>query len=195
MPRFDLIQRYSSLTYQRVWWRLGSFHLLPLIPQVTPLAESEAPWPSSMAPGRNAGTNSRALWLCILTAELACTWCCALSFASGFSLSRKSILRNGTTDYQTRRIDIDFELQPYYCSTPLSFTDAQQTLKFSNIRTILEFERYYKTTTGLDATAVRAASRHFPKDPNADPEMPIASESFQHLSVDVEGIASNTDGT
>ena len=174
---------------------MGLSHPLPLIPQVTPLAESEAPWPSSMAHGRNAGINSRALWLCIPTAELACTWRCALSFASGFSLSRKSTLRNGTTDYQTRRIDIDFELQPYYSTTPLSFTDAQQTLQFSNVRTTLEFERYYTTTTGLDATAVRAASPYFPNDPNADPEMPIASESFQHLSVDVEGIASNIDGT
>ena len=60
---------------------------------------------------------------------------------------------------------------------------------------ILEFERQQQTTTGLDALAVRPAAPNFPANPLADPEMPIASTSFPHVSVDVEGIVSVGDGT
>jgi hypothetical protein len=105
------------------------------------------------------------------------------------------LLSNGTIDYQARRFDIDFELTPYYPTTPLNFTAAQQTLKLSNIRTILEYERHNTKTTGLNALAARAAQAGFPANPNADPQMPIAAENYTHLSLDVEGIVSNADGT
>jgi hypothetical protein len=77
----------------------------------------------------------------------------------------------------------------------LSFTDAQKTLTFSGVRTTLEFERDERAPTGLDATAVRPEFIGFVMDPTVDREMPIASQKFQHLSVDIEGIATNADGT
>jgi hypothetical protein len=117
---------------------------------------------------------------------------------SGFqreSLIAWSAPSEGTVDYQGRRFDIDFEFEPYYSTTPLPFADAKQTLKLSDIRTILEFERQQTPTTGFDPLAVRPAAANFPANPLADPELPIASTSYPHVSVDVEGIVSVADGT
>ena len=90
---------------------------------------------------------------------------------------------------------IEVSLTIDYLTTPLNFTAAPQTLKLSNIRTILEYERHNTKTTGLDALAVRAAQAEFPANPIADPQMPIAAANYPHLSLDVEGIISNADGT
>jgi hypothetical protein len=59
----------------------------------------------------------------------------------------------------------------------------------------LEFERQQTPTTGFDALGVRPAQANFPANPLADPEMPIASTNYNHVSVDVEGIVSVKDGT
>ncbi|TFK63559.1 hypothetical protein BDN72DRAFT_963852 [Pluteus cervinus] len=102
---------------------------------------------------------------------------------------------DGTVDYQARRHEIDFVLTPYYGTSSLSFSAAQNTLKLTYKKTILETERNNTKTSGLDSEAVRPASNGFPRVPLADPQMPIASTVENHLSLDIEGIAFNSDGT
>jgi hypothetical protein len=102
---------------------------------------------------------------------------------------------NGTVDYQARQHEIDFVLSPYYNAENLSFTDAQKTLEVTYKHTTLQVERHNTKTSGLDALAVRPPQSGFPNVPTADPEMPIASTTLPHLSIDAEGIVSNADGT
>ena len=80
-------------------------------------------------------------------------------------------------------------------STPLSFTAAQQTLQLDYKNTILYTERQGVKTSGLDAQGVRPAQPGFPSTPTADPAMPIPSSSFSHLSLDLEGLVLNADGS
>jgi hypothetical protein len=77
----------------------------------------------------------------------------------------------------------------------LSFTDAQKTLKLKYVKTILHWDRNNVKTSGLDALGVRPAQHGFPQNPDADPEMPIANATYQHLSIDAEGLVENVDGT
>ncbi|KAK7062699.1 hypothetical protein VNI00_000187 [Paramarasmius palmivorus] len=57
------------------------------------------------------------------------------------------------------------------------------------------FERNDTKTTGLDGLAVRPAQSGFPQLIDADPVMPIPSADFNHLSLDVEGLAAAPDGS
>lgn len=98
-------------------------------------------------------------------------------------------------DYQGRQFDIDFVLSPYYGTADLSFDDALQTLSLTYIRTLLYTERNDSKTTGLDALAIRAADPGFPQSPTADPPLPIPSQSFNHLTLDCEGLVLNADGS
>lgn len=50
-------------------------------------------------------------------------------------------------------------------------------------------------TTGLDALAVRKAELGFPLLALSDPQMPIPSQSFNRLTLDLEGLVLNADGT
>ncbi|KAL0945215.1 hypothetical protein HGRIS_000727 [Hohenbuehelia grisea] len=102
---------------------------------------------------------------------------------------------DGTTDYQSRRHEIDFVLTPYTGSAALSFADAQKTLALTYKSTILGFERNNTKTSGLDPLAIRPAQSGFPGVPAADPELPLAATSEPHLAVDAEGIVANSDGT
>ena len=102
---------------------------------------------------------------------------------------------DGTIDYQGRQHQIDFVLNPYYSTSALSFTDAQDTLQLTYKDTLLYTEREGAKTSGLDAQGVRAAQSGFPSTPTADPQMPIPSKSLNHLSLDLEGLVLNTDGT
>ncbi|TDL29854.1 hypothetical protein BD410DRAFT_44469 [Rickenella mellea] len=102
---------------------------------------------------------------------------------------------DGTVDYQGRQHDVDFVLSPYYGGTNLSFSAAQKTLKVTYRRTRLYAERHNTKTTGLDALAVRPQSPGFPAIPTADPEIPIPSLNFNHLSLDAEGLVLMSDGT
>ncbi|EKM53195.1 uncharacterized protein PHACADRAFT_30229 [Phanerochaete carnosa HHB-10118-sp] len=102
---------------------------------------------------------------------------------------------DGTVDYQGRQHQIDFVLSPYYDTSDLSFTQAQQTLQLTYRSTLLYTERAHGVTTGLDAGGVRPAQSDFPDDPLADPEMPIPSKSDDRLTLDLEGLALNADGT
>lgn len=96
---------------------------------------------------------------------------------------------DGTIDYQGRQHEIDFVLTPYYGIANLSFEDAQKTLNLTYKSTLLYWDRGINvSTTGLDALAVRASQ-------DGDPEMPIPSLDFNHLSVDCEGLALSADGT
>ncbi|KAF9038063.1 esterase-like activity of phytase-domain-containing protein [Panaeolus papilionaceus] len=102
---------------------------------------------------------------------------------------------DGAIDYQARHHEIQFRLAPYTSSTPLSFAKAQLTLQLTYLNTTLEFERSHTKTSGLDPAAVRPAQSGFPSVPTADPQLPIASSSETHLTLDVEGLVMNTDGT
>lgn len=100
-----------------------------------------------------------------------------------------------TIDYQSRQHEIDFIFTLYYGSTNLDFAAAQKTLALAYKNTVLKFERNNTKTSGLDPAAVRAAQSGFPQTFTADPQLPIASTSLAHLTLDVEGIVSNRDGT
>lgn len=115
-------------------------------------------------------------------------------FCSGISGRIYPSCSDGTIDYQSRQHEIDFVFSPYYDSSKLSFSDAQDTLVLTYINTVLRFERNNVKTSGLDPTAVRAAQSGFPDDPTADPQMPIASTSEPHLTIDAEGLVANDDG-
>lgn len=108
---------------------------------------------------------------------------------------RLIIHSEGTIDYQARRHEIDFTFSPYYGTSNLEFTDAQKTLQLQYKKTILQLERNNTKTSGLDSLAVRPAQPGYPLTVDADPAMPIASIAEPHLSLDVEGIISNPDGT
>lgn len=86
-------------------------------------------------------------------------------------------------------------LSPYYGDADLSFTNAQKTLQLTYKSTLLYTERNDVQTSGLDPIAIRDAQAGFPSVATADPQLPIASTSLPHLSVDAEGIALNNDGT
>ncbi|KAL1745518.1 esterase-like activity of phytase-domain-containing protein [Schizophyllum fasciatum] len=93
-----------------------------------------------------------------------------------------------TVDYQARQHALDFVLTPYEKSKKLSFKDAQKTLQVTYTGTVLKTERGGKNTTGLDAAGARNAS-------GSDPELPIPSKSIDRLSLDVEGLVANADGS
>ena len=98
-------------------------------------------------------------------------------------------------DYQARRHELSFTLSPYTDTANLNFTLAQETFKISYVNTTLEVERGGTKTSGLDPAAIRAAQSSFPAVPTADPQMPIASLVEPHLTLDIEGIALNADGS
>jgi len=104
---------------------------------------------------------------------------------------------DGTIDYQGRQLDIDFVLTPYYGTTNLSFADGLKTLSLTYKRTLLYTERLGKKTTGLDALAVRPQTFGFPEIATADPPLPIPAlnASFNRVTLDMEGLALNADGT
>ncbi|EIN10940.1 hypothetical protein PUNSTDRAFT_133002 [Punctularia strigosozonata HHB-11173 SS5] len=100
-----------------------------------------------------------------------------------------------TINYQGRQHSIDFTLTPYYGTSALSFSDAQQTLKLNYKSTLLYFDRGHVKTSGLDALGIRPAEDGSPQDSLADPVMPIPNSTFNHLSVDAEGLVLNADGS
>ncbi|THH07772.1 hypothetical protein EW146_g9209 [Bondarzewia mesenterica] len=102
---------------------------------------------------------------------------------------------DGTVNYQGRHHSVDFVFSPYYDTAPLSFTDAQQTLRLTYRDTTLYFERKDVNTTGLDATGVRQAQSGFPQQATADPPMPISSQMDDRLTLDLEGLVLNSDGS
>ena len=94
---------------------------------------------------------------------------------------------DGTIDYQGRQHEIDFVLSPYYGTDSLTFEDAQKTLNLTYKSTLLYWDRGDDVrTTGLDSLGIRPSQ-------DGDPEMPIPSLDFNHLSVDCEGIALSAD--
>ncbi|KAJ3861321.1 esterase-like activity of phytase-domain-containing protein [Lentinula novae-zelandiae] len=100
-----------------------------------------------------------------------------------------------TVDYRSRQHEIDFVFTPYNGTDDLDFESAQTTLQLTYVDTILQFDRGGGNTSGLDALAVRAAENGFPTVAVADPEMPIANETYQHLTIDAEGLIAASDGS
>ncbi|TFY75187.1 hypothetical protein EWM64_g8824 [Hericium alpestre] len=102
---------------------------------------------------------------------------------------------DGTIDYQGRQHAIDFVLSPYYGTSDLSSADAQKTLQLTYKSTVLYEDKNNTKTTGLDAAGVRPAQSGFPSVAAADPEMPIPSKSDNRLTLDLEGLVLNADGS
>lgn len=102
---------------------------------------------------------------------------------------------DGTTNYQARQHTVDFTLTPYYGTTNLSFVDAQQTMELDYKDTLLYFDRGRTKTSGLDTLGVRSAEFGFPLLAIANPVMPIPNSTFDHLSMDSEGLVLNADAT
>ncbi|KAF9526397.1 esterase-like activity of phytase-domain-containing protein [Crepidotus variabilis] len=95
-----------------------------------------------------------------------------------------------TVNYQARQHEISFVLEPYYGSRKLSFRDAAETFKLKYLKTTLMYERQHKSTSGLDPNAVRSQAAGL-----GDPVLPIVAESDPRLSLDVEGLVANKDGS
>lgn len=108
--------------------------------------------------------------------------------------AERHLYRDGTIDYQARQHFIDFTLTPYYGDSNLTFDTALETLQLTYRKTILYFERDDQKTTGLDSPQVRPREG-LPFLATSDPVMPIPSSTFNHLSIDAEGLALNADGT
>ncbi len=72
---------------------------------------------------------------------------------------------------------------------------ALETLQLTYRSTLLYTERSNVQTSGLDPAAIRSAQSGFPSNPLADPPLPIASTSLPHLTLDLEGLVLNDDGT
>ncbi|KAJ3567531.1 hypothetical protein NP233_g6310 [Leucocoprinus birnbaumii] len=98
-----------------------------------------------------------------------------------------------TIDYQARHQEIAFTLTPYYGSSKLNFTAAQQTLALQYKNTVLEYDTSSLTTSGLDPQGIRQPAQvtqsTFPAP------LPIVSSGDNRLTLDVEGIIANADGS
>ncbi|EIW65453.1 hypothetical protein TREMEDRAFT_36273 [Tremella mesenterica DSM 1558] len=91
----------------------------------------------------------------------------------------------GTIDYIGRHHFIYFTLNPYYSSTKLDYQSAKSTFQLSYQSSVFYKESDGNPTTGLDALGVR----------NSTIPLPIASSTYDHISVDNEGLIINSDGT
>ncbi|KAF8326354.1 esterase-like activity of phytase-domain-containing protein [Cantharellus anzutake] len=101
----------------------------------------------------------------------------------------------GTIDYRARRQYFDFTFAPYYGTGKLPFDVGTKTLKLTYRRTALTFDRKRGRTTGLDALGVRPQTPGYPQNPFADPPIPIANATYNHLTIDAEGLVINKDGS
>jgi len=159
------------------------------------LEGSEVPSPSNLVHGRRTRTAlTPESWLATLTEDTTCKPPFPLH---SISIADKERMENRNTpiDYQSRRLEFQFTLTPYSGSSNLSFSAAQQTLKLALTNTGLETERGGLKTSGLDATAIRSAQTGYGTLVGADPDLPIPSVSQNRLTVDVEGLVYNADGT
>jgi hypothetical protein len=93
-----------------------------------------------------------------------------------------------TIDYQERQHEVDFVLTPYYSAGNLSWANALQTLQLKYKETLLYDGPGSVKTSGLDALGILPAAA-------GEPALPIANATYQHLTVDAEGLALNADST
>ena len=103
--------------------------------------------------------------------------------------------RDGTVNYQGRQHDVDFVLKPYYGAANLTFNQSLETMTLQYKRTLLYKDRRDVKTSGLDALGVRPAELGFPLLAVSDPDMPIPNGTFNHLTMDNEGLVLNADGS
>ncbi|KAK6910413.1 hypothetical protein I203_104445 [Kwoniella mangroviensis CBS 8507] len=90
-----------------------------------------------------------------------------------------------TTDYISRRHLISFKLNPYYGNTSLEYEAAKSSFPLKYESTVRYFEADKTPTTGLDPTTFR----------NGSIPQPIASQSYNHISSDPEGLVILADGS
>ncbi|KAG9052526.1 hypothetical protein FS842_009723 [Serendipita sp. 407] len=89
-------------------------------------------------------------------------------------------------DWQNRFHYLSFTLNPYYNTTSLSFTDAQQTLKLQYLSTtLLTFKD--KPTSGADPTFSQKYS-------GSSIQYPLVAANYTHLTADTEGLVHSPDG-
>ena len=94
-----------------------------------------------------------------------------------------------TVDYQARQQLLDIQFTPYSSPSPQTYADAvQSSLWLSYQRTLLYTDANGSPTTGLNPLAVRPAK-------GAIPPLPVASNMYDRLSVDPEGLVVNADGS
>lgn len=104
------------------------------------------------------------------------------------------IISDGTIDYQARHHEIDFQLNPYYNSTKLSFTNALKTLELTYRDTVLEIDVNSKRTSGLDPQGIRSPTSGANPQPFPSP-LPIVTPVDDRLVLDIEGLIANPDGS
>ncbi|WWC70507.1 uncharacterized protein I206_104458 [Kwoniella pini CBS 10737] len=90
-----------------------------------------------------------------------------------------------TTDYVSRRHFISFNLNPYYGNTSLEYQAAKSSFALKYESTLKYVEADGTPTTGLNPESVR----------NGSIPQPIASQSYNHISTDPEGLVILADGT
>jgi hypothetical protein len=86
-------------------------------------------------------------------------------------------------------------LTPYYDNDSLSFKKSKKTLNLTYQSTLLYDGLFSVKTSGLDPQAIRPADADASTNPLAQPQLPIANSTYQHHSVDAEGLVLNNDGT
>ncbi|KAJ3506125.1 hypothetical protein NLJ89_g7041 [Agrocybe chaxingu] len=128
--------------------------------------------------------------------QIAGTTCMFFLFGTSSKLTEgASTLRVATINYQARQHEIDFVLSPYYESANQTLEDGARSLQLQYRKTTLQYDHQHKTTSGLDPNAVREAQRGLELNPLRDPEMPVVAKEDDRLSLDVEGLVTNKDGS
>lgn len=95
----------------------------------------------------------------------------------------------GTVDYQARQQIIDIQFTPVYSSEPQTYDEAiSSSIKLKYKKTVLYTDASGVPTTGLDPLGVRPAT-------GEAPALPVASSTYDRLSLDPEGLVVNKDGS
>ena len=90
-----------------------------------------------------------------------------------------------TSDYEARRHNVAFSLNPYYGSTNMTYNASKALFPLTYQNTLFYHESNGVNSTGLDALGVRNGTVKLPTDSNAD----------NRITFDSEGLVINADGT
>ncbi|KAL7411305.1 esterase-like activity of phytase-domain-containing protein [Mrakia frigida] len=93
-----------------------------------------------------------------------------------------------TTDYVVRQQYLDITLTPNYDTATQTFEQGRKSVSMTYSKSLLYSDAAGVPVSGLDALGVRAATAD-------SPALPIASATYDHLSLDAEGLVVNADGT
>lgn len=93
--------------------------------------------------------------------------------------------RPETHDFVGRNHYVDFTLRPYYDNKTLEYQAAKSTFDLKYVSSTKYVEKDDTPTTGLNALSYR----------NGSVPIPIASDAYNHISLDAEGLVRNPDGS